>query len=203
MMFNLVGITLVLASLDAAISFSGSNGDVRNGLETHAFLRPTTHLHMAVGSALPEDREGHNENQRYQPENAPTPPEIYGQFEYDLNHLPPSQERQSRMLTEEKAMSRFVHGDELIALRKRVDQLKSDLTDARNSGDLSQIRTVKLEIIEAEQQDAELIYLVSTRRMKKAQEVGLNDEAEKFHQEAKAARSVLPQFNIEGLWVGK
>jgi len=148
---------------------------------------------MSQGSAMPDD----SDHQR------PSPPEVYDEHEYDLNHLAPSEKRRTRMELEEEVMSRFEHGDNLMELRKQVKDMKVDLQDARNDGDLSKMSKLKSKITEAQRKDAELMYRLATERMAGAEEEGLSEEHEKYKNEAMAARSVLPQFNIEGLWVGK
>lgn len=100
-------------------------------------------------------------------------------------------------------MSRFEHGDDLMELRKRIEDMKQELQDARNDGDLSRMSKLKSEITEAQRKDAELMYKLAMERCGRAEEQGLPEEAEKYENEAMAARSVLPQYNIEGLWVGK
>ena len=47
------------------------------------------------------------------------------------------------------------------------------------------------------------MYQVSLERMEAATRAGLTEEAEIYRAEAKEARSALPQFQLEGLWVGK
>lgn len=137
----------------------------------------------------------------------PPPPVAYEGVEYDFQdvHSIPthSEERQRRIEAEEEAMSRFAHGDELIQLRKDVESMRVDLLDARSTGDVARMNSLKVEITKAGAKDAEFIYELAMQRMQLAEREGLAQEAERFRQEALAARSVLPQFNLEGLWVGK
>lgn len=137
----------------------------------------------------------------------PPPPIAYEGVEYDFQdvHSIPnhSEERQRRIEAEEEAMSRFAHGDELIQLRKDVESMRVDLLDARSSGDVAKVNSLKVEITKAGAKDAEFIYELATQRMQLAEREGLVEEAERYREEALAARSVLPQFNLEGLWVGK
>ena len=100
-------------------------------------------------------------------------------------------------------MSRFAHGDELIQLRKDVESMRVDLLDARSTGDVARMNSLKVEITKAGAKDAEFIYELAMQRMQLAEREGLAQETERYRQEALAARSVLPQFNLEGLWVGK
>ena len=137
----------------------------------------------------------------------PPPPVAYEGVEYDFQdvHSIPthSEERQRRIEAEEEAMSRFAHGDELIQLRKDVESMRVDLLDARSTGDVARMNSLKVEITKAGSKDAEFIYELAMQRMLLAEREGLAQETERYRQEALAARSVLPQFNLEGLWVGK
>jgi len=138
---------------------------------------------------------------------APLPPVAYEGVEYDFQdvHSIPTQpeERQRRIEAEEDAMSRFAHGDDLMQLRKDVESMRLDLLDARSAGDVSRMNELKVQITRAGAKDAEFIYELATQRMKLAEREGLEEEAERYRDEAMAARGVLPQFNLEGLWVGK
>jgi hypothetical protein len=181
-----------VTTLAASSALAGAFMPAGTSRGSSAFAQRKTITSLSVGSALPDDHE-----------HGPSPPEVYDQYEYDLNHLAPSEARQNRFETEEEAMSRFEHGDDLMELRKRVEDMKLDLQDARNGGDLSRMSQLKSEITGAQQKDAELMYRLATGRMNRAEEQGLPNESEKYKNEAMAARSVLPQYNIEGLWVGK
>jgi len=114
--------------------------------------------------------------------------------------------------------SRFVIGDELHKLRRQVLGLREQLEEARRiesdgDGDVDvdvdagsrkkRVREIERAIINAQGMDAEFVYQVSLERMESARDSGLHEEAERFKREAMAARSVLPQFNLDGLWVGK
>lgn len=81
--------------------------------------------------------------------------------------------------------------------------MRDDLQSAKSSGDQSKMDELKVKITEAGTRDAEFIYELARHRLKLCEREGLEEEAERFEAEAIAARSVLPQFNLEGLWVGK
>lgn len=99
--------------------------------------------------------------------------------------------------------SRFVTGDGLHRLRHEVLALRLELQEARRSGSQSHVRELEKAIMKAQQVDAEFVYTVSLERMELAQQEGRFQDAEKFRYLAYEARSSLPQFNLEGLWVGK
>lgn len=101
------------------------------------------------------------------------------------------------------ASSKFVSGDALHRLRHEVLAMRLELQEARRSGSKDQIRELESAIMKAQQVDAEFVYTVSLERMELAQQEGRFQDAEKFRYKAYDARAALPQFNLEGLWVGK
>jgi hypothetical protein len=106
---------------------------------------------------------------------------------------------------DDKKQSRFLQGDDLHQLRQQVLDLQQELHQARNSRTQDTIAVEKLEraILSAQQVDAEFIYTVATDRMQAAAAAACFDEADKYRRQAAEAREALPQFNLEGLWVGK
>jgi hypothetical protein len=114
-----------------------------------------------------------------------------------------SETRRLRYELEEQAKTRFVSGDELHMLRQEVLVLRKQLEQARKKGATSKVHELERKILNAQGADAEFVYSVSKERMAIALEAGLKEEAKQWEQEAMIARSVLPQFNLEGLWVGK
>lgn len=99
--------------------------------------------------------------------------------------------------------SRFVVGDELHELRFKVMDMREQLIEARKKGMKGLVNKLEREIVMAQAKDAEFVYAVSLERMEAALSAGLKSEAEEYERDAMAARSALPQFNLEGLWVGK
>lgn len=111
--------------------------------------------------------------------------------------------RQQRLEEEQKQATRFVTGDDLHMLRQQVMSLREELDTARQLQATSRVQELERAILKAQQVDAEFVYEVSLERMKAAQVQGRVHEAEQYRQEAMLARKSLPQFNLEGLWVGK
>lgn len=124
--------------------------------------------------------------------------------------------------------NKFVTGDDLHRLRHQVLALRLELQEARRNlqqyadikGDdtnedddveyrhtrhYHQERVHELEqaIMKTQQVDAEFVYTVSLERQELAEREGNLLEASRFHETAMEARAALPQFNLEGLWVGK
>jgi len=114
-----------------------------------------------------------------------------------------SEVRRRRLRDEEEQSSRFVTGDDLHELRQQVLGLRQELEYARKLKARDRVEQLERAILKAQQVDAEFIYEVSLERMDVAQSRGKFQEAERFRREAAKARSALPQFNLDGLWVGK
>ena len=124
----------------------------------------------------------------------------------NLEPLYESDIRRARMERDLVNRKQFVkYGNDLWNLRETMTKLSIKLMDAINDtnnmkGKASEIRA-KLRV--AESQDPELIYKVELEAMHNAQHEGRTKDAELHSKKAVAARSCLPQFNLEGLWVGK
>lgn len=114
-----------------------------------------------------------------------------------------NQVRRRRLEEERARSSRYLSGDDLHELRKEVLRLHEDLKAARDSHDLLAVAEVERTILKAQQLDAEFMYQVASERMEAAQLAGLHDEARVHCKQAMDARLALPQFNLQGLWVGK
>jgi hypothetical protein len=114
-----------------------------------------------------------------------------------------SEARRLRLQQEEEMGDRFVTGDDLHELREKTLELRQELDEARSKKQKKRVRRLERVILRAQMRDPDFIYEVSLERMETAQRAGLFAEAERYRQEAKLARSALPQFNLDGLWVGK
>ena len=96
----------------------------------------------------------------------------------------------------------FVTGDELHRLRHEVLAMRLELQEARRSSSMErQVKELERSILKAQQVDAEFVYMVSLERMEAAEHEG--EQLQLLEAQAMEARSALPQFNLEGLWVGK
>lgn len=114
-----------------------------------------------------------------------------------------TEKRRARLELEEKTSRRFLSGDSLHLLRRKVLELRVKLLEARDSGDMPKVSRLGRAILRSQQLDAEFIYQVSYERMEAATRAGLLEEAENYRNEAMIARSALPQFNMGGLWIGR
>jgi len=99
--------------------------------------------------------------------------------------------------------SKFVTGDDLHRLRHQVLAMRLELQEARLNSDAERVRDLERAMMKTQQVDAEFVYTVSRERQELAQQVGNGRDVERFHKRAMEARSALPQFQLEGLWVGK
>ena len=111
-----------------------------------------------------------------------------------------SPQRVSRIEQEEKIKSKFLHGDELIELRKYMNNLKLDLQLAREENDMNRLKDLSQALHESQNLDAEFVY---ANCMEMANAASSEEEAMEWKKEADEAKECLPQFNLQGLWVGK
>mmetsp|Transcript_20683 Transcript_20683/g.30451 ORF Transcript_20683/g.30451 Transcript_20683/m.30451 type:complete len:393 (+) Transcript_20683:72-1250(+) len=114
-----------------------------------------------------------------------------------------SSARQERKKREAHTKERFVYGNDLLDLRNRLKELKDDLLRAERDGDNKLAEVLRASIHKSQKKDAEYMlgYLLELSEM--AHTMGRVEEAKKHEQEAEEVKKCLPQFNLEGLWVGK
>lgn len=99
--------------------------------------------------------------------------------------------------------SKFVTGDELHVLRQQAMDLRQELMQARRRSVTRRVQELERSILQVQSVDAEFVYAVTLEKMQAAQLAGKMDEVELHRQAAMEAREALPQFQMEGLWVGK
>jgi hypothetical protein len=122
----------------------------------------------------------------------------------DLGSLEQSTERKSRMQQEQEDKQRFVgYGDELWNMRSFMGKLSRKLLKSINDGDREQEKDIREELRQIEHQDPDLVYKVELEKLQKASSEGREDDARRHSMIASAARNNLPQYNLDGLWVGK
>lgn len=108
------------------------------------------------------------------------------------------------MEQEELNSNKFVqYGDDLWELRKLVAKLSHKLVRAINGGLREQEGEIREQLRHVESQDPEFVYKMELAAMQYAKSEGRDQDARKHGQSAYAARSCLPQYNLDGLWVGK
>jgi len=110
--------------------------------------------------------------------------------------------RKSRREREKIDQRRFVgYGNELWKLRSMIDDLNQRIAESMSSG--ADVEALKHQLQQAESRDPYHVYGSEIEAMKKLSQEGRIEEANIHRQEAMSARSFLPQFNLEGLWIGK
>jgi hypothetical protein len=95
----------------------------------------------------------------------------------------------------------YALGDDLHRLRRQVMDWRAELHDASLEKDVKS--TLQRHILDAQQRDAEYMYAIWTERQEEAESQGRWDDAEEFGRNARHARQYLPQYQLDGLWVGK
>jgi len=122
----------------------------------------------------------------------------------DLGSLEQSLERKQRIQQEQEDKQRFVsYGDDLWNMREFMGKLSRKLLKSINHGDREKEEEIRKELRQIEHQDPDLVYKVELEKLHKASSEGRENDARRHSMVASAARSVLPQFNLDGLWVGK
>lgn len=78
--------------------------------------------------------------------------------------------------------------------------LRSRRTDKRGGGGIRAIETM---LRRSQAKDAQRVYRVTSAAASAAERMGRYREAERYEIERRRAKRMLPQFQLEGLWVGK
>eukprot|EP00531_Pseudo-nitzschia_arenysensis_P012446 CAMPEP_0116139502 /NCGR_PEP_ID=MMETSP0329-20121206/13348_1 /TAXON_ID=697910 /ORGANISM="Pseudo-nitzschia arenysensis, Strain B593" /LENGTH=398 /DNA_ID=CAMNT_0003634553 /DNA_START=184 /DNA_END=1380 /DNA_ORIENTATION=+ len=122
----------------------------------------------------------------------------------DLGPLEESSERKRRRQQEEEDRQRFIkYGDDLWNMRDFMGKLSRKLLKSINEGDREREEEIREELRQIEHQDPDLVYKIELEKLQQAKSEGRDKDAMKHSMVASAARSCLPQFNLDGLWVGK
>jgi Cyclin D1 binding domain len=122
----------------------------------------------------------------------------------DLEPLRESDARRRRIQQDIENQAQFeVFGDPLWDLRSEIEELSVQLLNAMHGGKETMEESTRQKLQEAERRDPELAYKQALVELAVAEREGRTSDAMKHRVTAKAARSCLPQFNLEGLWVGK
>lgn len=111
--------------------------------------------------------------------------------------------RRRRLQKEASLKQKFVTGDDLYHLRQHAMSLRQELQQARRLGASRRVHEIEQSILKVQQVDAEFVYSINLERMHVAEQEGRMEDYERYQQRAMEARSALPQYNLDGLWVGK
>jgi hypothetical protein len=122
----------------------------------------------------------------------------------NLEPIQESDVRRQRLLQETEIRQQFVpFGDKLWDLRLKLEKLSHRMLDAIYQEEPVAEQRLREKVRKLEQQDPELVYKLELLKMKDAAQEGREEEAAQHRAKALAARSCLPQFNLDGLWIGK
>jgi hypothetical protein len=119
---------------------------------------------------------------------------------------PASPLRLARLESESNAASSYVRPgtDEYWDLVDEVSRLELDLKNAIDAGvSDTALRVVRNMLRKARSKDPEYVYGVASNAANIAERLGRERECETYREEGRRARRMMPQFNLEGLWVGK
>jgi TolA-binding protein len=122
----------------------------------------------------------------------------------DLGSIQQSSERQQRIEQEQENRQRFMkYGDDLWELRESMEKLSVGLLEAIDSGEREKEEEIRQELRQIGKEDPDLVYKFELEQLQKALMEGRESDARIHSMLASAARSCLPQYNLDGLWVGK
>lgn len=117
--------------------------------------------------------------------------------------------RKARLAEKSSSSKRFALGDELKSLREDLESLQHNLEWARALKDEVRIQSLSKAIKDGQNRDPYFMYakalrlMAEARKMKDASQEEKDALTEKWSSVADAAREVLPEFGMEGLWYGK
>ncbi|KAL3927251.1 MAG: hypothetical protein SGARI_005373 [Bacillariaceae sp.] len=117
--------------------------------------------------------------------------------------------RKARLAQESSSSKRFASGDELKSLREDLESLRHNLEWAKALKDEVRISSLTKAIKNGQNRDPHFMYskalrlIAEAQRMKDASQEEKDALTEKWSSVANAARQMLPEFGMEGLWVGK
>jgi Cyclin D1 binding domain len=129
----------------------------------------------------------------------------YSQLEFkDLEPLPENNARRLRIERELEVRSQFEEfGDKLWELRSEMDALSNQLISAIEGGHDDLRETTSERLREMERRDPDLVYQLTMAECERAIREGRVEDSKLLSERAMQTRSCLPQFNLDGLWVGK
>lgn len=122
----------------------------------------------------------------------------------DLEPLEETATRRRRLERENESLAQFEKfGDRLWDLRSEMDKLSHELISAIRKGE-EHIEEKTREILrDYESRDPELVYALAVAELEQAIKAGRGKEVGQLKAKTESARACLPQFNLEGLWVGR
>lgn len=126
---------------------------------------------------------------------------------HDLEPRPASPARLSRLDSIARSQSVYVPSgsDEYWDLRDEISRLERNLEQATEAGvnDDPSANEARRSLRRARAKDPAHVYDVIGEAARSAERRGDDEATARYSEERDRARSMLPQFNLEGLWVGK
>mmetsp|Transcript_13570 Transcript_13570/g.38884 ORF Transcript_13570/g.38884 Transcript_13570/m.38884 type:complete len:413 (+) Transcript_13570:122-1360(+) len=211
-MKTLLRSTMVAMTVIAAImllSTSSSDAFTVQSSTTSSFQRShSVKMHQAASDD--------NDNNNKQEQTSATASNIREQLEFididndnehNNNNHNNNPIRQERLQRDEKAKQTFTSfGNELWDLRTNMQTLSEQLLDSIVTSSSENEITIRKRLRTLESKDPEYVYKTELEKFQALAQSGddaLIEEAQVHYDLAMAARSRLPQFNLDGLWVGK
>jgi anti-sigma28 factor (negative regulator of flagellin synthesis) len=119
-----------------------------------------------------------------------------------------------KALKAKSKQKRFAVAEELKQLRADLDALRENVHWAEAMEDADRVADLKRAIQNGEERDPDLCYAKALQILAQTKATSLTTNKDlsstekqrllvKWQKEAELARSCLPQFQLEGLWVGK
>ena len=125
---------------------------------------------------------------------------------HNLEPLPQSPTRRTRLENEARSINIYTQSgsDPYWELCDEISQLQVDLQTALDVGvSESAVNAIRDMLRRAQSRDPNHVYQLTKGAAYTAGTMGRDDESRKYMEECMRARKMLPQFNLEGLWVGK
>ena len=122
----------------------------------------------------------------------------------ELEPLRESKARRERLDREKQNEYQFAkYGNDLWDLRTKIHNLSVQLVESINAEEAVTEMDIRRKLRKAELRDPEHVYKMELEAMQHAAREGRTVDVINHKTRALNARSRLPQFNLEGLWVGK
>ena len=143
------------------------------------------------------------------PPGASSPPSAHRAAEFHgLEARPTTAARHARLDAEARARRTFepAGSEAYWELRDEIDRLEEKLRDARRGAtgaDDADVEGLRRRLREARVRDPEHAYRRARDAFASDFWASSVEQRVKYEEERRSARSMLPQFNLEGLWVGK
>jgi len=123
----------------------------------------------------------------------------------EFSSLEPREDNSVRKIRQEREkidQRRFAgYGNDLWELRSKIDDLNRKIAESVISG--ADVKGFKNQLQQIKNRDPYHVYGSEVEAMEISLREGCFEEAGIHRKEAMSARSCLPQFNLEGLWIGK